>query len=444
MAVLVVLLLGCKPPTGQGRQREGFGKDKKEAEIKRDKPFLTPVLAERVKRGEIVSTIATTGSIVPYSSRLLRTEESGRLKFARGWEEGDFVGKGTVIARVESETLDGDINRARADVEIQRESLDIARKSMDSSVREYQTLQDLYSRGIAALKDVDSAQLAMERSINSHRQSTINLQKSEASLKTYVDRLERLEVKAPFDGLVVARTTLDGSKPFTTTFGSETITDYEGRLVSSDFSVCGIIDTSRVIARCDLTSRDIGLIKTGQDAIATIYTSQDLKLKGTVAEISKGAGADTRAFVVDILIDNPDRSLKPGMFGRVDVVTDRRLDTISLSKEYITRRNNKNVVFVAEKGVDVDYQVAREVPIEVGLEGKESIEVTWGLKEGDAVIIRGFEVLQDKTPISVLFPEDPVTGGATVEEKKTEEKTAAKQEEKAGDGAAAEGTSPKS
>ena len=55
---------------------------------------------------------------------------------------------------------------------------------------------------------------------------------------------------------------------------------------------------------------------------------------------------------------------------------------------------------------------ARENPIEVGLEGRDKIEVTWGLKEGDAVITRGFEVLQDKSPLSVIFPDDPVASAS--------------------------------
>ena len=411
IAVMCGAMASCRPPEGQGRSK-ALPKDKKPEDVKQDKPFLTPVLAKRVKRGQVTSTVATTGSVVPYSSRLIRSEEAGRLHFERQWREGEFITKGTVIARIAAETLQNDIERAKADVDLQQESLNIGKKSMDSAVREYQTLQDLYSRGIAALKDVDASQLAMERAVNSHRQNGIGLEKSKAALRLLEDRLERLEIVAPFDGLIVARTTLDGTKPFATTFGSETITDYDGRLISSDFSVCGIIDTSRVLLRCDLTSRDIGLVRLDQEASATIYANQDLSVEGKVVEIGKSASADTRAFVIDVLVENPDRALKPGMFGRVDIVTERRRDSISIDKDMITKRNNKTVVFVAEKGTDVDYYVAREVPIEVGLEGRDKIEVTWGLKEGDAVITRGFEVLQDKSPLSVIFPDDPVASAS--------------------------------
>ncbi len=407
VAGVVAMSISCKPPVAAEKAGRKAGGDGKPTTVKDSKPFLTPVLAERVTRGEVYSSIATTGSIVPLRSRLLRTEEAGRLEFAKDWQEGDFVAKGDLVARVISESLDSEIDRGRADVQLQTESVAIGKKSMDSSIREYQTLQDLYSRGIAALKDVDTAKLSMERGINSHRQNQISLDKSKSTLKTLTDRMERLEVFAPYDGLLVARTTLDGTKPFSTTFGTETITDFENRMVSSDFAVCGIIDTSEVFLRCDVTSRDIDNVRLGQRTSATIYSNQDVVVAGEVASISRAVNQDTRAFQVDVLVKNPERLLRPGMFGRVDIITDVRPDAISIAKEYITRRNNREVVFVAEKGNDMDYYVVREVPIEIGLAGRETLEVTFGLKEGDAIVTRGIETLQDKMPVSVLFTDDP-------------------------------------
>lgn len=412
--LLTAFSAGCKPPSqGEGPQgRRAPGQEERRfRDIKPSAPFLTPVLAQRVERGEISSTIATTCTVVPIRSRLLRTEEAGRLHFAKQWSEGDFVEKGTVIARVESESLNNEIKTSNADLELAHESLDISKKSMESAVREYETLQDLYIRGIAAQKDVDSANLSKERAINDYRQRQISLEKAKTNLQTLKDRLERLEVVAPYDGLLVARATIEGSTPFSTSFGTETLTDLDGRLIGSEQAVCGIIDMGKALLRCDVTSRDIDSVRLGQKSMATIYSSEDLEVEGKVLKISKAVSQSTRAFQVDVEVDNPDLLLRPGMFGRVDIVTDTIRDAVSIPKEVITRRNNRDVVFVAEKGVDVDYMVAREVPVETGLEGRDTIEVTWGLKEGDSIVIRGFEVLQDQTPVTVVYPDDPIVPG---------------------------------
>ncbi|MBI1292348.1 efflux RND transporter periplasmic adaptor subunit [bacterium] len=388
---------GCKPPEP---------KDKKNVEVKKERVFLAPVLVKRLVRGDVAATVASTGSVVPLQSRLLRTEEAGRLRFDKQWKSGDIVTSGTLIARIESDSLRGDIERGRADVSLQEESLDIARKSKDNSIKEYQTIQDLYSRGISARKDVDSAELSMQRAINTFRQAEINLQKAQSQLHTLEERVERLNITAPYDGLLVARTTMDGTKPFTTAFGSETITDYEGRLVSSDFAIAGIIDISKVYIRLDVTSRDIDAIRPGQEALGTIYARTEVPVTGKVVDISRATSQDTRAFQVDVLADNPDRQLRPGMFGRMEVVVEKRSAAISIDKSLITRRNNRDVVFVIEKSPETGNWLSREVPIETGLEGRDEVEVTWGLKEGDAIVTRGFEVLQDQSPVAPVFEDE--------------------------------------
>jgi hypothetical protein len=66
---------------------------------------------------------------------------------------------------------------------------------------------------------------------------------------------------------------------------------------------------------------------------------------------------------------------------------------------------------VAERRSETGYDVAVEREIELGLEGREEIEVKFGLKEGDRLIVRGFEVLQNNTdPSNVTDIDAPTTG----------------------------------
>lgn len=408
--LLAAVLAGCKPPPDQ-RSRANRKDDKQANDIRADKAFLTPVLTQRVVRRDLSSFVATTGNVVPVQSRLLRAEEAGRLEFTRSWREGDAVKKGDLIARIDSTSLRGEVERGEADIRLAEESLDIARKSMNSAVREYQTFQDLYTRGIAAQRDLDTAQLSMQRAVNSYRQDEIQLGKAKASLATIMERTERLEIIAPFDGLVVARGTLEGSKPFSTVFGTESITDFDGRLVSGEFAVCGVIDISQVFLRCDITARDIERVRLDQPARAVLYGKNDIPAQGHVASISKGVSQDTRAFSVDVLVPNEGGLLRPGMFGRVDIVTDTIRDTIVVEKAAITRRNGRDVVFVVEKQEDTETMLAKAREVTLGLEGRDEVEVTFGLREGDQLVIRGMQVLQDGTAVS---PTEAGTVTATI------------------------------
>lgn len=377
-------------------------------EVKKEAVFLSPVFVRTVRRGEMTATVAATGTIVPVQSIAVRTEEAGRLRFARPWIEGDSVAEGEIIARLESPSLLREEEHNRADIEIQRESMQLGERTLESRLREYRTLTDLYARGIAAEKEVDAAKLQLDQARNNQRQNAINLEKAQSRLQETLERIGSLEVTAPRAGLLVSRATLEGQGKFTTGFGREAIADYEGLQVSAGHAVCGVADTSRVMMRCDVTARDIGRVAVGADATATVYAREDMTIAGRISRISGSVNPDTRAFEVDVELDNAAGHLKPGMFGKAEVVTDRRRDSIALPRDAVTRRNNQDVVFIVEPPVDTDYSVARMKPVELGLEGRDDIEITFGVSDGDQVIMRGFEVLQDGTPVNAIDLDSPI------------------------------------
>ncbi len=414
-------LAGCPPPQAvKDKNKQGrWGKGPNQGDVKAEKAFLAPVIVQKVRRGPLESSVATTGSAVPIRTRMLRSEEAGRLVFTKPWKEGDPVAEGEEVARIVSESLDNEIRLAEADVDIAEEQLAIGKRSMDSSIREYRTLQDLYARGIAAGKDVDRTELEMQRAINSQKQNEINLDKAKSRLATLRQRAERLAIRAPFSGLIAAKSTLEGQAGFTRSFGKETITDWDGRLIGAEMAICGVVDCSQMLMRSDVTSKDISRIRPGQKSRVTFYATKDFVLEGTVQSIAGAINPETRAFAVDILLDNPDGLIKPGMFGRLETIVETRLDTVSVPKSVISRRNNRDVVFVAERRGETGMDVAVERAVELGLEGRENIEVTYGLREGDRLVIRGFEVLQNNTPVSPTDIDAPTTG--TLEKKREQE-----------------------
>lgn len=416
VCLLVAALVGCdakaKDTASASKPADGVAPTPTPA-VAAERTYLTPVLYRTVERGEVRATVSSTGSIVPIRTVSLRTEEAGTLEFAGQWREGDAVTKGTEIARVDSTSLSRDIAINKADLELQDEALDIGARSLRQRQRDFETLQELYSRGISAAKEVDAARLEVDRAINNQRQNRISRQKAESQLKQTMERAERLAVRAPFDGILLTRATLEGQGKFQRGFGAESITAFDGASVSSGHVVCGIADVSTVVLRCDVTSKDIGLLAVGQEADIVLYSSQDIVRTGRVVRLSDSVSPDTRAFEVDIEIDNADRVLKPGMFGRSDIVVDRRRDTIALPRSVVTRRNNRDVVFIVESSPEAAYEVARQVEVELGIEGRDDIEVTFGVRGGDRVIQRGFEVLQDNTPVRSIDMDAPIRPEAT-------------------------------
>ncbi len=328
---------GGGPPGAPGQRGETGG---------RSTEFLTPVVAHRLDRRELEVTVAATASVAPIRSETIESLESGIVVFTRAWEEGDMVTSGTLVATLDNEDLRKELQTFEKDLEIQRENLRMANTRLKQAEREYEIVQDLYSRGIAPLKEVESTKLTRDTQRNQLRQSEINLAKAELNLKSFLRRIADLNIYAPFTGLLVSRSTIEGKSGLNKTFGSEPLRILEGRFVGKNTIICGIIDVSRALLLCDITSKDIAKIRVGQHAYGVVYGKENIEVKGKVVFVSSNVNPETRAFEVQVEVDNADGRLRPGMFGRVEIVVQSVPDTIAVEKAIVQRRGDKSIVFV--------------------------------------------------------------------------------------------------
>lgn len=396
-----------KPGSRRGRRGGGDGKS---GGSRNNQEFLTPVIVEKVSRGEMLVTVLATANVVPIRSETLLAGESGNVVFARAWEEGAYVTSGTLIATFDNDDLRKQLKNSEADLEIQQQSLDLSRTRMRQSIKEFGITQDLYARGLAPLRDVERAKLERETSENSLHRDEINLQKARLSLQTLRENMKQLQLRAPFDGMLVSRATIEGRAGMPRTMGTEPLRTLEGRFVSKNTSICGLMDIRRVRLLCDVTSKDIARIAPGQEAFGVVYGRENLDVRGRVLSVASNVNSDTRAFEVAIEVDNKDGRLRPGMFGRVEIIVQRLPDVISIPKAVVQQRGEKQVVYRVERSPEFPSPIAREVEVELGAQSKESVEVQYGLTSGNELVIKGFEILQDKLPLQVSYADDPTTG----------------------------------
>jgi len=373
--------------------------NKEEELTKAREVYLTPVVSESVEFGTVETTLPATGSLVALRSSIVKAEEAGRLEFANQWKEGDFVEEDTVIAKIDSPELLRELELNKRDVSLQEENMNIGKRTLDAKRRDYETLQNLYSQGISAEREVDAAKLELDRAENAQKQNVINYEKAKVRLIEVEERQKELEIKAPYDGYLVSVSTLRGQADFDKGFGSENITEYDGRYIGTSFEICGIYDKSSFVMRCQVTPRDISDVEIGQKASIQMFTRDELKSEGEVVAISKSVKQDTRAFDVDISIDSNLPGLTPGLFGKAQIVTKQKTDTIVIPREALTQREDQMVIFAVNRESDFKYPVAKEVSVEPGLESDTVVEILSGLEIGDEIITRGYEVIQDGTPI---------------------------------------------
>ncbi len=105
-----------------------------------------------------------------------------------------------------------------------------------------------------------------------------------------------------------------------------------------------------LIAYLHVPEREYRNLAAGQAATLQVDALSNVTFEGIVARISPVIDPATGTFKVTIEIDDPTRRLRPGMFGRVDVVYDNHVDALQIPRSAILEDAGDSIVYVVDEG----------------------------------------------------------------------------------------------
>jgi membrane fusion protein (multidrug efflux system) len=120
---------------------------------------------------------------------------------------------------------------------------------------------------------------------------------------------------------------------------------------------------------------------------------------GTIDRVSPVVDAGSGTFRVTVAFAG-DTGLRAGMFGRVDVVYDRRNDVLTVPRSALLQDQGEAAVFTVR-----DNKAVR-VPVQLGYVNGEVAEVREGLREGEVVVTTGKVAVREGSDLQVLNPPD--------------------------------------
>jgi RND family efflux transporter MFP subunit len=229
----------------------------------------------------------------------------------------------------------------------------------------------------------------LDRSRAAALQAEASLALARTALAEAKLRLERTEIRAPMDGVVMSRLTEPGSKV----------------VILSDnpasARVMSLYDPRRLQARVDVPLSEAGKIGVGQPAEITVEVLPDRVFSGAVTRVLHEANIQKNTLEVKASITDPDPQLRPEMLARV-----RFLAKIDASKESKRHRVFAPDAAFRESGpggkawvvtnFDGGYGVLAERPVQLGNVRKEGwVDVAAGLRPGDLVVTRSSGSLKD-------------------------------------------------
>lgn len=160
-----------------------------------------------------------------------------------------------------------------------------------------------------------------------------------------------------------------------------------------------IVNIDTVKATVDVIEAHLNQLALNQQALIEV-DGISVPMSGSVVFISPTLMPARRTAIAEIEIDNPDGTLKPGMFAKVTIPVKVHEDAIlisraSLIEDAVTKTQN---VFVIENGV------SQRRAVEIGLLRGAEVEVLNGLAEGEAVVVAGQHSLKQGESVRVVNP----------------------------------------
>jgi RND family efflux transporter MFP subunit len=137
-----------------------------------------------------------------------------------------------------------------------------------------------------------------------------------------------------------------------------------------------------------LPLEDAAKVHVGQEADMTFDAMPNREFTGKITQVNPAGDPQSRQFTIRIRLENPDRSIRPGMFARVSVVSQRVDARVVIPKTALNAGDKATVTVVKEGKAEV-----RDV--KVGLTQGNDVEILSGVAAGDQVVTLTFQPLKN-------------------------------------------------
>lgn len=321
-----------------------------------------PVMVEvaKVAVSALREEVVAAGTLRANEIVTLRSEVAGRVVQV-GFTDGARVAQGTVLVALDRSVLEAELLQVRAELALARSN--------------FERTSELASRNFVSQSARD--------------QAAANLKVIEARVQLAEARLAKLDVRAPFDGVMGLRNISPG----------DFIKD------GNDLAVIEDIKTMKVDLR--LPERYFGRVKPGQTVSITVDSLPDKTFTARLKAIDTQVDANGRSLLARGELGNPGGALRTGMFAKARVVLRDSPSAVLIPEEAIVPVGQDSFVYRIEEGK------ASRVPVKVGLRQDGRVEVISGLKEGETVVTAGQLRLQrDGQEVRVIDPNRRPPGAA--------------------------------
>ena len=346
----------------------------------------TTYLTESVTRGNVEKTVIASGSVESVNEVDVGAQASGKITKLYV-KLGQEIKKGEMIADIDSTTQINTLNTKKAALVSYQAQLKAKKTAYDVALSSYNRLSKLYTQKATSLDNVNTAKSTLDNAKAEVEAVEANIKQAEIEVNTAETNVGYTKITAPMDGTVI-------SVPVS-----------EGQTVNANQTtptIVTIADLSKMKIKPEISEGDITKVKAGQKVSFTILSDSQTLYHSVIDSVdpanttttdssstssstsSSNSNSTTSAiyYYANVLIDNPDRTLRIGMTTENNIKIANAKDVLLVSNMAIQKRDGKSFVNVLN---DKNQPEQREV--ETGVQNDFHTEIKSGLNEGEKVIV---------------------------------------------------------
>ncbi len=360
-------------------------------------------------RGLIEEKILRTGDIAPYTQVTIYSKVQGWVENINV-REGDRVKEGQVLVTLDIREAEAAVAQAQANLEASRARVQQVKATAEETVQsqiqqtkanlelaeaDLRRFQELLEKNFISRQQLDEArtkynvaQAAYNLALNSLRQRTwetdlalaeAQVRQAKAALDLTQAQLQNLIILSPMNGGVTKRYVDPGT------------------MVKDTTPILNLMDLSQMKMVVNVIEREFIHLQKGQPVNITVTAFPERTFTGKIEIINPALELQSRTAEIQISIPNPGFLLKPGMFGRVEILLRSNPQAILVPIQSVISEQNQDWVFILEGTKAV------RRPVKKGVVRDAAVEILQGIRQGDQVITTGHSALKNGAQVRLTL-----------------------------------------
>ena len=323
---------------------------KKGAESKKepDEKKLTLVKYKTVETTTFSDNYKVTGMVKPFAVAKVSSEEGGLITSIPK-DKGSYVSKGEIVVYIKKDIEIATFNQTAAQVELARIT--------------YEKQKQLYE---------DNATTEI-----SYLTAKWQLEAAEKSLDILRARLTSANVRSPISGVIDDKMM------------------NKGEMSAPGAPILNIVDVSSVKVSAGIPESYVTRIKNGQQVTITVDALPGMEFEGRINYIAPAITGTSRSFEAEVVINNRERVLKPGMNANVQIAQFQKDNAVVIPQDLIIDYGEEQYVFILEG------DIAKKRDIKIGGRNDTGVLIESGLNPGDKLLTEGYRAVKDGEKVQV-------------------------------------------